>query len=276
MSHNNLATSLCLVALAVMSGCSSRARNGPAGATLTFAVSSRPAPGREPKGAVFQGPSHCTPTVSAAANAIAISCGGDVLVLWKASVVVRKIELERAAVAPCDEGADDGECEEFEIGPIRFDLPLGVTNVAPVVTVDGLAPGTYDNLEFEIHRPSTVEDAVFVLRNRDLVGVSIRVEGSFSRGGAPAPTFVYTSDLEREQKEHMPLEVSGAGSVGVTLRLDVADWFFADGGLIDPRTANEDGPYERAVRDNIRQSVRAFRDDDQDGLADHGGVSARI
>jgi hypothetical protein len=263
VSHNNVATSLCLVALAVMSGCSSRAGDGPAGGTLTFAVSSRAA--RQPVAAAgfSRASSHCTPTLSAAANATAISCGHDVLVLRKVSVVLGDLELARA---------DGEEKEEIETGPVRFDLPLGVTTVAPVVTVNGLVPGRYDQLEFEIHRPAAVEDAAFVLRNPDLFGVSVRVEGTFGQGAA-ATKFVYTSDLEVEREEGMSLVVPESGSVGVTLRLDVAQWFVVDGALIDPLTADREGPNERAVRDNIRGSVQAFRDDDQNGREDKGGPS---
>jgi hypothetical protein len=266
VSHQPFATSPALIALALTLGCSAQAGNGGASGTLHVAVSSR-TPLEPGVAARFsRAPSRCTPSLSAAANATAILCGDDVVVLRKVSVVLRTIELERADVAQ----QDVPQMHEVETGPIRFDLPLGVTTVAHVVTVNGLVPGRYDKLDFEIHRPAPVEDAVFVLRNPDLVGVSVRVEGAFGQGNA-ATNFVYTSDLEAEREEGLSLVVPERGSVGVTLRLDVANWFVVDGGLINPQTANQVGPNERAVRDNIRGSVKAFRDDDQNGREDNGG-----
>ncbi len=58
--------------------------------------------------------------------------------------------------------------------------------------------------------------------------------------------------------------------VKVTLRLDVSTWFLNAGntGLVDPASANKGGVNENVVRDNIRASIDAFRDDDSDGLDD--------
>ncbi|MGH7753399.1 MAG: hypothetical protein ACREN5_11350, partial [Gemmatimonadales bacterium] len=64
--------------------------------------------------------------------------------------------------------------------------------------------------------------------------------------------------------------VDEGGSANVTLRLDVSRWFVNGGGtaLVDPATANEGQANENLVRDNIRASIDAFRDDDADGLDD--------
>jgi hypothetical protein len=283
VSYNTFATTMYFAALAGTLGCSMQAASGPgqldgpAGTSgrLRFAVSSRAARPLEAAAAFRGAPSRCTPTLSAAANATAITCGGDVLVLRKVSVVLREIELERAGVVTCDQVVGNDDCEEVETGPVRFDLPLGVTTVAHVVTVDGMPPGTYDELEFEIHRPSVTGNPAFVMSNPDLAGISVRVEGTFTRGDAPAANFVYTSDLEVEQEEDVALTVPQSGSVGVTLGLDISRWFFVDGGLVDPRTANDEGSNESEVRHNIRDSVKAFRDDDQDGVKDDEGLSVR-
>jgi len=41
------------------------------------------------------------------------------------------------------------------------------------------------------------------------------------------------------------------------------------GNLIDPRTANKGGANEGLVKENIKQSVEAFEDDERDGDDDH-------
>ena len=39
-------------------------------------------------------------------------------------------------------------------------------------------------------------------------------------------------------------------------------------GLVDPATANKGGANEGIVKENIKQSVEAFEDDDSDGITD--------
>ena len=44
----------------------------------------------------------------------------------------------------------------------------------------------------------------------------------------------------------------------------------AQGNLVDPATANADGPNEELVENNIQRSLNVFEDDDHDGEDDHG------
>jgi hypothetical protein len=62
--------------------------------------------------------------------------------------------------------------------------------------------------------------------------------------------------------------VAEGSATNVTLRLDVARWFVSGTALVDPATANKGGLNENLVRDNIRASIDAFRDDDRDGHDD--------
>jgi hypothetical protein len=273
MRHAICAAGASLLGVTFLVSCSSPNKSlGPrprGEGALRFAIASGAAPHTAGfSAAALQSHARCTPTVTTAGKATVITCGGDVLTLNKVSLVLREIELERAGVVTCDATVGNDDCEEVETGPMRFDVPLGVNTVAHVVSVSGLPPGTYDELEFEIHRPSPARDAAFVQSHPDLAGISIRAEGTFSRGGAAARNFVYTSDLEEEEEEDMLLTVPQSGSVGVTLQIDVAGWFMADGGLVDPEMANDQGEYESDVRHNIRESVKAFQDNDQDGVED--------
>jgi len=80
------------------------------------------------------------------------------------------------------------------------------------------------------------------------------------------------SDLDEEQELELapPLVVAdGAGDTKLTLRMDIARWFSDDqGALIDPRTANPGGPNESLVEENIKNSIKAFEDEDEDGQED--------
>ncbi len=189
------------------------------------------------------------------------------LILDTAQVVLREIELERTETEACDSSAENDDCEEFEAGPVLVDLPLdGGTET--LVTI-GAPPGSYDEIEFEIHKVSNddPQDADFRAQYPHMVGKSIRVTGTFN--GEP---FTYETDLDVEQEYDLdpPLMVDGSGSANVTVLMDISMWFVdGSGNLIDPRTANQGGENEGVVKENIKRSVEAFEDDDYDGDDDH-------
>lgn len=198
--------------------------------------------------------------------------GDDTLVIKSVALVVREIELKRVddiVGCPDSSGDDDDACEELSVGVRLIDLPLG-NQTDKLVTVD-VAEGIYDEVEFEIHKPDEVRDAAFVAANPAFADVSIRVTGTLSRGGTRSD-FVFTTDLNAEQEIALapPLDVTAAGPVNLTIRLDVGSWFLSVGGgsLVDPASANKGGPNEGLVKDNLEQSIDAFHDDDSDGLDD--------
>jgi len=208
--------------------------------------------------------------VAAAGDSTIIAVGNDTIILRSVEVVLREIELERVEVVECDSISGNGDCEKFETGPVLVTLPLGSAATVTEVAIDA-APGRYNELEFDIHKPDEVDDAAFIAAHAAFADVSIRVTGTFSQGGTRSD-FTYTTDLNEEQEIALdpPLTVSEGATTNVTLRLDVSTWFLsgAADALVDPATANKGGTNENLVRDNIRASIDAFRDDDRDGLDD--------
>src|SRR2546422_10392110 len=83
---------------------------------------------------------------------------------------------KRSDVTACDAVMDNGDCEEFETGATLVSLPLGSSAIATEVTV-AAPPGTYNALEFEIHKPSSSEDAAFIAAHPDFATISIKVTG---------------------------------------------------------------------------------------------------
>jgi hypothetical protein len=195
--------------------------------------------------------------------------GTHILVLDKVEMVIREVELERISDDDCDalSGADHDACEAFEVGPILLDLPLD-GSVAQVVASE-VPPDIYDELEFDVHKPEddTPGDLLFLQQHPDFKGVSIRVQGTFD-----GQSFVFLQDLNEERELDLvpPLVVEeGSGTVNLTLELDVGAWFLASGGLlVDPRTANKGGMNEDLVEGNIKGSITAFEDSDEDGRRD--------
>jgi hypothetical protein len=203
---------------------------------------------------------------STEAGQLVVEEGEDEIVIEHVGLVLRKVRLEGASTESCPEEAEgDAGCGELEFGPMLFELPLeeeaeGVLNaVVPV--------GSYTGLKFQLHRPTNAnEDADFVAEHPDYNDISIRVAGTYN--GTP---FVFASDLT--EVETVPfagsVEVETEGALPLTLLVQVADWFASpDGGLLNPADANDGGPFESLVEQQIRESFRAFHDGDSDGLAD--------
>lgn len=193
--------------------------------------------------------------------------GTNTLVITQVEMVVREVELKRSEYSSqCDSTASQDQCEELESGPYLLDLPLsdGATSVVAVE----VQPGTYDEFEFKVHKPSDdPADAAFLAAHPGFDGVSIRVTGTWN--GAP---FVYETDHSAEQELDLnpPLVVTDAGTADFTLFIDLGTWFRAsDNSLIDPSSANNGGPNESAVETNIENSFQSFEDENHDGHDDH-------
>lgn len=217
-----------------------------------------------------------------------VTVGQHRLVLTKVELVLREIELKRAAgSANCSDSSDDApglssnhdkgsgrgkdgndddhDCLEVEIGPLLVDLPLGggVKRVL-IATVD---TGTYREVEFKIHKVgSRSDDQQFITAHPDLTGVSIRATGTYD-----GKAFVFKTGVSAKQENKLdpPLVITKQGATDLTLQVEVASWFVAGGiGLVDPATAGDGGPNENLVRQNIRRSFRVFEDHDHDGKED--------
>jgi hypothetical protein len=127
--------------------------------------------------------------------------------------------------------------------------------------------GTYDRVEFEIHKPDDGDpaDSAFIVQYPEFEKVSIRVTGTFN--GAP---FVHTTELDVEQELLLvpALAVAENTTVNLTVFVDVSTWYLLGGVLVDPATANKGGANESEVNNSIKDSFTAFKDDDQSGSDD--------
>jgi hypothetical protein len=212
-------------------------------------------------------------SLAAAGDSAVFTFGNDTIILRSVEIVLREIELKPLEdVAGCmdseAEGEHDDECEEIETGPMLVDVGLG-GSVEHAITVD-IPAGTFDQMEFKIHKPEdhSAEDLAFIAAHPDFASISLRVRGTYSAAGARTD-FTFTSDLDAEQEIELdpPLVVAADGAVNVTIRFDIGRWFVnaPRTALVNPATALAGGANENLVRDNIRASIRAFRDDNHDG-----------
>jgi hypothetical protein len=201
---------------------------------------------------------------------LAVGVAGD-LILTKVQVVVGKIELNENDQTNCvaeieasgDDHADVGqECEDVSRDPVLIDIPVDAA-VHSVVNVP-LAKGTYTKLEAKLE-PAR-DNATAYAANQNLVGKSVRVEGTY-KGTA----FVFTSAVRAGlEMEFNPPLVIDATTQNATVTLDVAKWFLdGSGAVIDPNTATAGSSALQTIEDNIRRSFHAFEDNNESGTDDN-------
>jgi hypothetical protein len=230
-------------------------------------------------------------SVLLAGDTTVLAANPDTVIVRSVDLVLRRIKLEPVEVPACesdDVEEQDGQnndadvndsnsdedtegCEEIKAGPVLVSLPLGTAAVEALVDVSAPA-GQYDRLHFKIHAPKLPRDSAFLRVNPTFAGVSIRVTGTFSHAGTRT-TFTYESALEVEQEVTLdpPITVGAGAVASLTLRFDLSGWFAGPGGagLVDPASANANGLNDALVRNNIRRSIHAFEDEDEDGHDDH-------
>ena len=249
-------------ALLLVAAACSNSTMGTVGFSLTSRTAASPAPSAALSSAA------AVPSVTATGDSTVIALGNDTVIVRSAQLVLRKVELKRSDVATCDaiEGNDD--CEEFETGATLVSLPLGSALITQQVSVS-VPAGTFNALEFEIHKPSSSDDAAFIAANPDFASVSIRVTGTYSQSGTRS-TFTFTSDVNQSEESSLvpPVTVQEGQTLSVTLRVDISGWFLngAKTALVDPASANKGQPNESVVANNIQNSFDAFEDDNHDGL----------
>ena len=254
-------TAACLATAAALAACSSA--GGPSSdAQVNFSLATKPS--TAPAAASSM-------ALSAAATPETYTDGTHTLVIDQVQLVLREIELKRSeATGTCgDAEGTSHDCEELEFGPLLLDLPLGGAGGAARTFSVNVAAGTFDAVEFKIHAASSGEDAAFVQANPDFAGVSVKVTGTYD--GAP---FTYTSGLEAEEEIGLnpPLVTTDAAATDLTLFVDLDRWFRdGTGTLVDPASANAGNPNQALVEGNIRTTLHAFEDENQDGSDDHGG-----
>jgi len=195
------------------------------------------------------------------AYSITQTSGANTLVITKAQLVLRELEVKLSAATTCSTGTTADSCEEIQLGPMLIDLPVTDAVATPITAQ--VPAGTYREVEFDIRRPGTdPADQAFVAANPNFANVSIRVEGTFN--GTP---FVFTSEIDQEvQIDFNPPLVVTDGSNNATIAVDIRSWFRnPDGSLINPATANPNGTNTGVVSERIKVSLRAFEDDDKNG-----------
>ncbi|HEV3484305.1 MAG TPA: hypothetical protein VG106_02785, partial [Vicinamibacterales bacterium] len=181
---------------------------GPRSGTITIAVAARPE-------------ASTTPLTSSFRPSITVSENGNTLVITRAQLVLRGIELVSATAADCVPEVADDDCAEINVGPVLLDIPVdGATSGPVAVSLSaGVPAGSYTDLELELHKissPDNAREQAFLEANPTFADVSARVEGTYN--GQP---FVFTARANSAQRFRFgtPLVVDGSVQ-NVTVNVD--------------------------------------------------------
>jgi len=186
----------------------------------------------------------------------------DSIEITSARFLLKEIEFESVL----------GDSLEYEAGPIVVELDLsGSVNT---IAVSDVPLGTYDEIEFEVHRidSSDLADQGLVnsLEFQDFMQderYSIIIKGTMFAPQGPT-TFQFRSRVNEKQEYNLnpPLVLNTEGQVAnVTLIISSANWFrVANGSLLDPTKPSN----ENQISKNLKASIDPVRDDDKDGEAD--------
>lgn len=192
----------------------------------------------------------------------------DSITITRARLVLSKIDFEGG-----DENSEDDDME-FRTPPMVIELNL--TGAVQQVMIANVPAGTYDEIEFKIHRVDSADIAVlspadqaafadFITGER----YSVIIAGLTYSNGA-AQSFVFNSKIEAKQEYDLnpPLVVTDANTTtNLTLAIEASQWFVnGNGVLLDPN----DGANRSAIEASLKRSLKLYQDDDRDGDDDYG------
>lgn len=196
------------------------------------------------------------PTVPAAAAGMGLVAGPPMtiegtngsLTIDEIRIVINEVQL-KPEDDNCEDGSLDDSCGEFEAPPRFLDLPLDGEPIAAVTAL--IAPGTYEELDFEIEDLEDDETdpaqaaAIDAVRTQILSEISdwprkasALVAGSFAATGGGSIDFRVFLDAEIEiEMELFPRLVigdDGTASRDLTVNVRPEMWFLRPDGTVLP------------------------------------------
>lgn len=237
---------------------------GPAPGAIAFQISARHPSGDAPAAA------HPARQPVAYGDSF-VAQGRDTIFFRQAQLVLMEMAIAPSLANECEEeeGEDNPPCVEFQEHPAVLQVPLGRGTVLHGAQ---RAPATgYNLFQLVLHKTDAAQDSELLRSNPGLAGASVRVDGVMSHGGRRSPfTFLSPFNEQEEISLDPAVFVTPRDTLRVTLRIDIGSWFTSGDHLtlIDPASASPGGQNEHTVKDNIRTSLKVFRDQNSDGLDD--------
>ena len=187
----------------------------------------------------------------------------DSVTITRARLVIRDIKLKSSS-----------DSLNFRTDPMVVELNLASANQN--IEVKEVPFATYRRIEFDVHRTQQSEisglPATEQAKFADFLAgevYSVIVEGMVYRTGQSGASYVYRSKINAKQKHDLMPELTvseQAPEANITLLISSGGWFRnSSGALVDPTDSNSEG----VIDENLKASIRVFKDNNRDGLKDN-------
>jgi len=156
------------------------------------------------------------------------------------------------------------DSNNFKTGP--FVLYINTFSTINEISTALIPAGSYDKIKFEIHKLNNNEvspDPEF----SDVNGTySVIVKGWYLGN-----YFVYKSSKSAHQminfSDTIPLSTTGART-NITLVVKPYIWFIKNNVYMDPNVPSNSNDIDNNIKDNFKNNLKAFRDNDKNGVPD--------
>lgn len=186
---------------------------------------------------------------------------------------VDSIRISRARFVQRDiKFKTQADSSNFRAAP--FVLELNLTGAVQEVSVANVPFGSYRRIEFDVHRIDSAAVNALPASERTqfndfLAGdrYSIIIDGTVYIAGQVPKSFTFQSRLNAKQKIDLSPELvvtQGSSSANVTMLISSDGWFKSGNTLLDPT----DSRNENSITENLRASIRVFKDNNKDGSKD--------
>lgn len=190
-----------------------------------------------------------------------VSMQNNHVTITNAKMLIRRIEFKSDIE---DDGVADDSLD-FQTDPLV--LALNIDGTLNEVAVKAVPSGSYDEIEFDVHKPEdneTPPDPDFKIGDSGDERFSIIIEGTYE-----GQDFLYrsTENMEQELELASPLTINeDTETLNVTLTVDLSKWF-VDENNNELSPINPDN--ENAIDESIKRSFEnIFEDNDRDGEED--------
>lgn len=179
----------------------------------------------------------------------------NILILDTVKILIKDIKLNVSN--------NNQDSTNFKVGP--FVLFLNLSSSVNEICADIIPDGLYDKIKFEIHKLNNneaVPDPEFADANGRY---SVIVKGWYLGN-----YFVYKSSKSAHQILTFPstVQTTTSHSSNITLIVKPYLWFIENNIYLDPRDPSNSNDIDNNIKDNVNNNLKAFRDDDKNGIQD--------
>lgn len=176
------------------------------------------------------------------------------LVLDTVKVLLKNIKLKVSS---------SNDTTNFKTGP--YVLYLSLSDRVNIIGSGYIPVGSYDKVHFDIHKLSSNEPVPDPDFAEGSLRFSVVAKGTYN--GLP---FVFKSDKSAKQKLNFrdALIVTQTAS-NITLQIRPYIWFLdSDNQYLDPSDPNNRSEIDHNIKENIKVSFKAYKDNNKDGIPD--------